>query len=254
MSHSPVALGGTACFLLLLGSATGRAELIQWSYNWSRSPVNVVADSPGTGYIALTDEGMKSAAGNSYLVATNLQAHSTAPVSDPDVFTNKKYTLTLFLQDQSSGKSGTVSFTGEFNGNLTAQSSNITNTFVGPTTQTLTLGQNQYTVTIGPYAAPGPTGAVNFGSIAARAEVTVTPVITGIFQLPEPSSSVLAFLGIWGLLLMRRRVRMEAGRGSRRSSWRSEPCRLASSMSSACPMRSKPMNPASPSSPSASRS
>jgi len=206
MKLSPVVLGGTACVLLFFGTAGARAELIQWTYNWSRSPTTVMADSPGTGYISLTNEGMKSAAGNSYLVATNLQAHSTAPVNNPDVFTNKTYSLSLYLQDQSSGKSGTVTFTGEFNGTLTANSSIITNTFVGQTTKTLTLGNNVYTVTIGPYAAPGPTGAVNSGSISARAEVSVSPVITGIFQLPEPNSSVLACLGVWGLLLMRRRV------------------------------------------------
>jgi hypothetical protein len=191
MRHSPVALGGAACVLLFFATAGARAELIQWSYSWSRSPVQVYADSPGTGYISLTDESMKSAAGNSYLVATNLQAHSTATVQNPDVFTNRTYTLSLFLQDMASGKSGTVSFTGEFNGTLTAESTNITNTFVGATTQSLVLGNNQYTVTIGPFTAPGPTGAVNSGSIAARAEVKVSPVISS----PEPSSCLLALLG-----------------------------------------------------------
>jgi hypothetical protein len=192
MRYSPVALGGTACVLLLFSTARARAELIQWSYNWSRSPAQVYADSPGTGYISLTDEGMKSAAGNSYLVATNLQAHSTASVANPDVFTNKTYTLNLYLQDQDSGKYGTVSFTGEFNGMLTADSSNISNTFVGATTQSLVLGDHVYAVTIGPYAAPGPTGAVNAGSIAARAEVTVSTIL----QLPEPSSGLLALMGV----------------------------------------------------------
>jgi hypothetical protein len=179
---------------VLCFAAGARAELIQWSYNWSRSPAQVYADSPGTGYISLTEEGLKSAAGNSYLVATNLQAHSTATVDNPDVFTNKTYTLSLYLQDAASGKSATVSFTGEFNGTLTAESTNITNTFVGATTQSLVLGTNQYTVTIGPFSAPGPPGAVNSGSIAARAEVKVSPLISS----PEPSSCLLALLGVGG--------------------------------------------------------
>jgi hypothetical protein len=145
---------------------------------------------------------MKSAAGDSYLVATNLQAHSTATVQNPDVFTNKTYTLSLFLQDKASGKGGTVSFTGEFNGSLTADSTNLTNTFTGATTASLVLGNNQYTVTIGPYTAPGPTGAVNYGSIAARADVKVSPLIS----LPEPSSCLLALLaGCYGLSFVRRR-------------------------------------------------
>ena len=191
MRYSPVALGGLTWIVLLIGAADARAELIQWTYNWSRSPIQVHADSPGTGYISLTDEPTKSAAGTSNLVATNLQAHSTATTSHPDVFTNKTYTLSLSLQDKASGKSGTLAFTGEFNGTLTPNSSNIKNTFTGATTQTLTLGNHLYTVTIGPYAAPGPTGAVNSGSIAARAEVTVST----IFHTPEPNSCVLALLG-----------------------------------------------------------
>ena len=205
MRPSPIALGGAAWVLLFFGTAGARAELIQWSYNWSRSPAEVHADSPGTGYISLTDGGLKSAAGSSYLVATNLQAHSTATVANPDVFTNKTYTLSLFLQDQDSGKSGTLSFTGEFNGTLTADSSNIANTFVGAMTQTLQLGDHLYTVTIGPYGPPGPTGASNSGSIAGRAEVTVST----IFQLPEPSSVLLAFLGAsCSLAFVRRRRRV----------------------------------------------
>src|SRR5262249_26863637 len=165
MRLSPAALSGATWVLLLSGVTGARAEPIQWSYSWSRSPADVHANSPGTGFISLTDGGLKSAAGNSYLAATNLQAHSTATPSNPDVFTNKTYTLSLFLQDKDSGKSGTIAFTGEFNGTLTAHSSNITNTFAGPATQTLELGDHLYTVTIGPYSAPGPTGVVNVGGI-----------------------------------------------------------------------------------------
>jgi hypothetical protein len=206
MNYSPVALGGAAWILLCLGVADARAELIQWSYSWSRSPAQVQADSPGSGYISLTDAGMKSAAGNSFLVAANLQAHSTAPDSNPDVFTNKTYTLSLSLGDQASGASGTLTFTGEFNGTLTADSSNITNTFLGSTTQTLVLGDHLYTVTMGSFTGPGPTGAANSGSIAARAEVSVSTIM----DLPEPSSMVLALVGAaggLGLTGIRRRTR-----------------------------------------------
>ncbi len=214
MNYSPIALAGATWMLLCIGAADGRAELIQWSYSWSRTPTEVHANSPGSGYIALTDEGLKSAAGNSFLVATNLQAHSTASSASPDTFTNKPYTLGLYLQDQDSHQSGTVSFTGEFNGTLTANSSNIANTFTGQTTRTLTLGDHLYTVTIGPYTAPGPTGAVNSGSIAARAEVTIST----IFHLPEPSSFVLAVLGMSGLMMVQR-GRL-AFRAKRQAAWR----------------------------------
>jgi hypothetical protein len=204
MKHPLVALGGVA-ILLCIGSADARAELIQWSYSWSRSPAEVHSDNHnGAGYLSLTDDGLKSAAGNSYLAATNLQGHSTASPSDPDVFNNKAYTLTLYLQDQDSLKSGTLSFNGQLNGTLTADSSNIKNTFTGLTTQKLVLGDHVYTVTIGPYSPPGPPGGTNSGSIAARAEVSIS-----LIQLPEPSSLALAFLGaIGGLTLRRRRSRL----------------------------------------------
>jgi hypothetical protein len=203
MNYSPVALGVAAWLLLCLGVPDARAELIQWSYSWSRSPAEVHADSPGTGFISLTDAGMKPAAGNSFLVAANLQAHSTAPDSNPDVFTNKMYTLSLSLGDQASGASGTVTFTGEFNGTLTSTNSNIANTFLGATTQTLVLGDHLYTVTMNSYTPPGPTGAENSGSIAARAEVTVSTIM----HLPEPSSIVLALVGAAGSLGLTRRRR-----------------------------------------------
>jgi len=212
MNYCPVALAGAAWMLLCLGIADARAELIQWSYSWSRSPAEVHADSPGTGFIALTDAGMKSAAGNSYLVAANLQAHSTAPDSNPDVFTNKAYSLTLSLGDQASGASGTLTFNGEFNGTLTANSSNITNTFTGAMTQTLVLGDHLYAVTMDSFTGPGPTGAANSGSISARAEVSVSTIM----DLPEPSSLVLALAGSvggLGLSEIRRRTRT---RGRRR--------------------------------------
>lgn len=202
MRYSPAAVGTAA--LLLFGVSNANAELIQWSYNWSRSPAEVHSSNHGgAGFISLTDEGLKSAAGNSYLVATNLQAHSTASNKDPDVFVNKAYSLKLFLQDKDSGASTTLTFNGEFNGTLVADNSNIANTFTGKTTQSIVLGDHLFTVSIGPYSAPGPTGAVNAGSIAARAEVTVST----IFHLPEPSAFLLALLGGCALLAARRRRR-----------------------------------------------
>lgn len=202
MRYSLLALAASAW--LLLGLSHANAELIQWSYNWSRSPAEVHSSNhSGSGFLSLTDEGMKLATGNSYLVATNLQAHSTASNKDPDVFLNKAYALNLYLQDKDSGASGTLAFNGEFNGTLTANNSNISNTFTGKATQSIVLGDHLFAVTIGPYSAPGPTGAVNAGSIAARAQVTVST----IFHLPEPSAFVLASLGGCAVFVVRRRRR-----------------------------------------------
>src|SRR5207253_3237971 len=96
-------------------------------------------------YITLTDEQLTKAAGSSDIVATNLNVFSNANPNHPATFTNKGYTLTLFLLDVQSGKSGTLSFTGLFNGDVSSDSSDIDNTFTGLTTQTLELGQHLYT-------------------------------------------------------------------------------------------------------------
>jgi hypothetical protein len=210
MSQTGAVLGGAACALLLIGAADARAELIQWSYSWSRSPAEVHSDNHnGAGFISLTGEGTTAVTGNSYLVATDTQAHSTAPANDPDVFTHKPYSLSLTLTDKNSQKTGVLTFTGEFNGTLTAGSANIKNSFLGQTTQELVLGDHLYTVKIGPYTPPGPPTETNSGSIAARADVTVST----IFHQPEPGSGVLAVLGAGGLMLLRRRLRPSRSTG-----------------------------------------
>jgi hypothetical protein len=200
MLRLPTRLGGWAVALLLAAPATGRADLIHWTYNWSASPTNIKADSPGTGYITLTDEPGKPAAGNSDIVATNLQVHSTATPAKPDVFTNKSYTLGLVLTDQASGASASLAFTGQLNGTATAGSANITNTFTGIGIQSVQLGDNLYIVTIGPYTPPGPPSASNSGSIGAHALIV-------IHHLPEPASFVLAAAGVSFVALARLRRR-----------------------------------------------
>jgi PEP-CTERM motif len=192
-----------AAFVWLLApTAHARAEFIPWQYDWTRSPTKIMANAPGTGYIELTDQGLKDAAGDSDIVATNLKVVSTAPPNNPDVFTNAGYALSLFLLDVTSGQSGTLTFTGVINGQVTQLSSKLTNTFTGTTTQKLTLGESLYTVTIGPYTPPGPPGSSNSGAISAFASVTISP----IQKTPEPSTLALAGVGFpVAVLLWRRR-------------------------------------------------
>jgi hypothetical protein len=213
MKVSPSALAGAA-LAVLLTAGHARADLIPWSYAWSNTPSNIYADGhvPGdkAGYISLTDSSLQSVVGNSYIVATDLTAHSTATSANPDVFTNAGYTLRLTLVDGQFGDQTTLNFNGQLNGTLTATSSNITNTFLGQTTQSVVLGATQFTVTVAFYNPPGPTGAQNSGSISAQAMVKATPVT--VATLPEPGSLVLAGLGAAGLGLAgwRRRRRASA--------------------------------------------
>jgi len=202
------ALLSAALVWLFAPTSVARAEFIPWKYNWTRNPSVISADAPGTGLISLTDETLHSASGDSDVVATNLKVFSTAPPSSPDTYTNKAYTLTLFLLDTTSGQSGTLSFGGLLNGTASSLNSHIRNTFTGETTKELILGQTHFTVTIGPFTPPGPPESSNKGAISAFAQVTVT----NIQKTPEPSTLVLACIGLpfAGYGLWRRRGRRVA--------------------------------------------
>jgi hypothetical protein len=209
MKLPPAALAGKALVLLLLTGSPLRADLIRWTYSWSNTPNQIQANAPGTGSVHLTNAPSQSVVGDSSIVATNLTTSSKAPATAPDQFTNKTYSLNLTIQDTASGKSHTFTFNGQLNGSLTATTSNLANTFVGPTTLQWTLGNHLYTVAIGPYVPPGAPGTSNAGSISARALVTVQ-------TLPEPSSLLMAALG-GGLLGLRRWRRRQGRKSSERS-------------------------------------
>src|SRR5262249_47052985 len=96
-------------------------------------------------------------------------------------------------QDNLSGAGKTLEFTGVFNGQLTAGSSNLVATLTGATSQTVVLGGSQYTVSGANYTPPGEPGSVNVGSIGFQVTVTGLPVVV---NLPEPSSLLLTGLGV----------------------------------------------------------
>ncbi|HBI42922.1 MAG TPA: hypothetical protein DDY78_08705 [Planctomycetales bacterium] len=198
MRYKPAVLFGIALFCLSANAA--RADHIQWSYSWSRSPDQVYADGSTTSYVALTSESEVGAGGNTDVVAANLSVFSDAPDAAPANFTDKPYTLTLTVTDGDSNVAGSLAFTGEFNGQVSSQSSNVSIFFTGQNTQSLTLGQHLYTVTIDAYAPPGPPGSTNVGSIGAHAVVAVQ-------TLPEPSSIFLAAMAVPAGVYWRRRRR-----------------------------------------------
>ncbi len=202
MKRSTVLFASALAALISLGGSV-RADLIAWTYSWQRDPVSIAADTPGTGGVSLTNEALpKDAAGNSDIVATNLRVFSSATADNPDkLVTGGAYTLSLTLTDAASGASGTATFTGKLSGTFSANNSNITNVFNSPTVQSLVLGGNTYTVTIGPYSPPGPPSASNAGSIAAFVAVTPgnsgnNPGGPGVSDVPEPSTMLLAGLGL----------------------------------------------------------
>ena len=182
---------------LVLVSCNARADLIGWSYNWEPAAMSLSGDG-GSGKVTLTDEPTKNASGNSDTVATNLHVFSSASTGSPDHFTHTAYQLSLTLTDADSHQAGTLRFSGFLAGTISANSSNLTNTFTGILTQQLTLGHHIYTVTIDNYSAPGPPSAVNGGSISAHVSVNLQVDPPPVHQAPEPASLTLAGLGLVG--------------------------------------------------------
>ena len=194
--------------LVLLGTTTARADLIQWGFNWTATPAAVTA---GGGKITLSNEAYHTAAGDSNIVATALRVVSSATAGAPDTFGPGQghYSLRLDLKDLATNSSGFLLFFGQMQGNFSGTSANVTNTFTGPTTQSIGLGDTYFTVTLSYFTPPGPPTATNYGSIGAFVHVQSAGQLT---QTPEPSSMVLAGigLGLAGLLGWRRRRRQRA--------------------------------------------
>jgi hypothetical protein len=199
MKRLSLTLFGSALVLTLMAGSQVRADFIPWTYDWHRNPIAVAADAGGTGGISLTNEPTNHAVGSSDIVATNLRSFSDASPSRPDTFTNKIYSLILTLTDNASKQSGKLIFTGELNGTVTANSADITNTWLSQTTQTLTLGHNTFTVSMNPFSPPGPPSATNAGGVSTH--VTVSPDGGGGGgggppHAPEPSTLALSGLGL----------------------------------------------------------
>lgn len=205
--HSLPSCAGIAFALLMLANSSARADLVSWSYNWEPSATSIAANSGGSGSLSLTNEPSHTATGNSNTVVTNIRTVSTAAFNDPATFNHADVSFTLKLTDSASNTSGNLTFAGFFSGTVTGNNANVALTMTSPATESLTLGGNTYTVTVGTYTPPGPPTDVNAGGL--NAEVTITPGSGSghTSGVPEPSTVALAGLALpWvGLSGWRRR-------------------------------------------------
>ncbi len=201
-----------ALFLVTLTARRAEAGLIPWSYQWNAHPIVINADPLGPdskpsggitltpGAITITGGTPGVALGNASITAVNLTAFtfSPSPNGEPYHFTNSPYSLGVTLTDVASSKSGSLRFSGVFNGSLTTSSEDIQTRFTSATRQSLILGHNLYTVSLTAYTPPGPPSAGGEGSINAL--VSVQPA-----TVPEPSSLLLAVTGVAAAVVSWRR-------------------------------------------------
>ena len=112
-----------AAVCLCIGTAA-QAETVNWTYNWTPSATEIFASNDSSlGKITLTNEPTGYAEGNSYIVATNIKTVSSTTSSNPAIFKDAPYSLTLTIFD---GKlADSMTFSGKFNGTLSQNSALI---------------------------------------------------------------------------------------------------------------------------------
>jgi hypothetical protein len=215
MKRMFLVVGAAVVILPWLGAARAEAEVIPWTESVTLVGPNLSADgsahifsqnlgsnaqivlSPGP-----TTSGITSNFGLVDLVNINASPASTGAVG---LFggPSGNYSLSLTLHDSASGASGSLTFGGNFSGSIAQGNGveSISNQFTSPTTQTLKLGGNLYTVSnvsFTPNSLGQPTITNGTGHIFA---FSITAEKLGV--APEPSSLVLACLGLPSLGLAR---------------------------------------------------
>jgi hypothetical protein len=196
MKRLSTRLVATLVALLPATASSVRADFLDWGYHWS---VNTPVISSGTGSVALAV--VQDGTGADKIPALSVTTTSAALPTNPDAF-HSNYNLTLTLTDNPSSSSGSVTFAGQINGTLTASGSALTNTFLSPLTQQVTIGQHVYSVTIDPATTRLlPPGSATPPLLDALVTVSNGSQNGGgnggtAGNTPEPASLVLGGLGI----------------------------------------------------------
>jgi hypothetical protein len=195
--------------LLCLVPAVARAD-ISWSVNFAQSTQTISSDT-GQSQVTLNIAAPVNGQNNATVVAPTMTVQSTALDGHPDTFTHRNYQYNMALTDSGSGASTVLSVSGYIQGTASQHSQNVQDVLTGVTSfPNMTLGPNIYNVNVAggmtpavagsapPVTAPAPAPAVAAGAEPPGSQSQPA-------QTPEPSSLVLAGLGIAGLLRWRRK-------------------------------------------------
>jgi hypothetical protein len=204
MKRAAVFCLAAACFLWA-GVAAQASEInsdtITWGssitasprLNWVGGPGNGVLFMPGTGFSV-----NQSAPFTSTDLSTKLFAFSSASIGNPQQVKDAPFSLVMNVTDLKSGISGAVTFTGTLDGKIWSSGSTLTATFNSAMDQQLHLGHDIYNVAFESFVPPSGNGPNEFGSFVFDVSV---------HHNPEPSSLVLAAIGVplFGMIRRRRR-------------------------------------------------
>ena len=205
MSRSPARLAAVSLACLLLPAGLARADLINWSFSWSPASQTLHATTgAGTIKTSSVNGSIQSQSGD----LTGLAAATVtfSPGSSLSHFSGVPFHLGLTLTDSASSQSGSLSFSGVVNGDL-SKTATPGVTLNSPTGGSLTLGGNVYTVSLEYFPVPAPPGFVGNPPGFIFAQVTATN--PNAQTVPEPATLALAGLGlpVVGLAAWRKRRR-----------------------------------------------
>jgi hypothetical protein len=218
-------LSFAAAFAFLMVGTSVRADSIPWGYSATSTSIVNNNNNNGTSTINFAG-GSGVASGNSGIIIYNVTTTSTATDSNPDSFSNVPFNLAVTLTDiKATGSSssnavtaGTFNFSGLFNATNVTSKSLLpgVNTWTSPTSANLILGADDtgwsnYNIQVVSFTPPGQPGGAP-GSI--EAVVTITPAQGPGGSgggpppsAPEPTTLVLAGLGLPLMVLVRRRLK-----------------------------------------------